>query len=190
MLFLTASVILIQSCSKSSTAPVTPPPADVCAGKNIVITATPTASSSCSNDGKIDISVTGSTAFMYKLNSSGVYQAGHDFSNLAAATYTVFVKDGEGCEKSASVIVTTGGTPGPLFADVKTLLAGKCQSCHSNSNQSGGVNFAPECNIIDQKSRIKARAVDAGTMPPSGPLSQSQKDIITNWINGGGGYNN
>jgi hypothetical protein len=32
------------------------------------------------------------------------------------------------------------------------------------------------------------RAVDEGTMPQTGPLTKDEKDIISNWITGGGGY--
>ena len=78
------------------------------------------------------------------------------------------------------------GTPGPLFTAVKTLMQANCQSCHNGSNANGGKDWTVDCNIVANKNRIKARAVDEGTMPPTGPLSQSEKDKITAWINAGG----
>lgn len=81
---------------------------------------------------------------------------------------------------------TCSGTPGPLFTAVKNLMAQKCVSCHNASNANGGQNWQVDCNIVAGKARIKARAVDEGTMPPTGTLPQADKNIITAWINAGG----
>lgn len=182
-------IINFIGCSKSSPSP-TPPPTDLCAGKTIDITATPKATEPCSANGAIDVSATGSTGFLFKLKSTGVYQASGKFNDVAAGTYTVFAKDVDGCEKSVSVTIAASGTAGALFTSMKTLVAAKCQDCHNNSVANGGMNFQVECNIITNKARIKVRAVDEGTMPPTGPLTQTQKNIITDWINAGGGYSN
>lgn len=192
--FFAAPIVIIavfyflSSCSKSS--PGVTPPADICAGKIITITATPSATSACNAAGSIDVIAVGSTGFTYKIDAAGTYQASGTFHNLAAGTYTVFAKDAAGCEKNTAAIITISSTPGTLFAAVKNLIAANCQSCHNNSRQEGNKNWEVECNIISSKDRIKVRAVDLGTMPPGGSLSQSQKDIITNWINAGGKYNN
>ena len=122
------------------------------------------------------------------MNSGGTYQSATVFNNLGAGTYTVFAKDGAGCEKSTSVTLTSTGTAGTLFAAVKDLMSAKCQSCHNNTVQNGNMNWAVDCNIVSNKANIKNRAVDLGTMPPTGPLTQAQKDIITTWINAGGGF--
>jgi uncharacterized membrane protein len=59
-----------------------------------------------------------------------------------------------------------------------------------------GFNFLNQCTILEQKDRIKARAVDqAGSgsqmpPPPRPSLSASDQQKITNWINAGGGFNN
>jgi hypothetical protein len=180
--------INFASCSKSS--PVVPS-TDICAGKTIVITPTIKASATCSPDGSIEVTATGSTGFTYKLNSTGIYQASVKFTDLAAGNYTVFAKDGAGCEKSATATVASSGTAGPLFAAVKALMVSKCQkSCHDNTVANGGMNWQVECNIIANKARIKDRAVDLGTMPPTGPLSQAEKNTITDWITAGGGFGN
>lgn len=180
--------IKFVSCSKSS--PVVPS-TDVCAGKTIVITPTITASTTCSPDGSIEVTATGSTGFTYKLNSTGIYQASVKFTDLSAGNYTVFAKDGAGCEKSATATVASSGTAGPLFAAVKALMVSKClKSCHDNTVANGGMNWQVECNIIANKARIKNRAVDLGTMPPTGPLSQAEKNTITDWITAGGGFGN
>ncbi len=186
-LFLFVSAAYFISCSKESNP--APPPSDPCAGKTIVITATPTSSVPCGNTGTIDVSATGSTGFTFKLNSTGTYQASGTFTNVSAGTYTIFAKDAGGCEKSKSVTVSPSGAAGPLFTAVKNLMAGTCQPCHNNSVQNGGKNWAVDCNIVQFQARIKVRAVDEGTMPQGGPeLTPTQKAVITNWINAGGRY--
>ncbi|MEO6233160.1 MAG: hypothetical protein ABJB11_01505 [Ferruginibacter sp.] len=180
--------ISFESCSKDSPAPT--PNTNVCAGKTIVVTTTTTAASACNGNGSIVASASGSSNFTYKLNAAGTYQATGTFSNVAAGSYTVFAKDGNGCENSTTATVATTGTAGTLFIAVRNLVAARCQSCHNATTANGGMNFAVECNIVTNKARIKVRAVDEGTMPQTGPLSQSDKDIISNWINAGGGYTN
>ena len=78
------------------------------------------------------------------------------------------------------------GTPGPLFTAVKSMMQANCQSCHNNSIANGGMNWTIDCNIVANKDRIKVRAVEQGTMPPTGALPQSEKDKITAWISAGG----
>ncbi|CAN5485102.1 hypothetical protein BH11BAC5_BH11BAC5_52290 [soil metagenome] len=180
--------INLASCSKSS--PGTPPVTDVCAGKTIVVTPTATATATCGADGKIDVAATGSTGFVYKLGSTGTYGSSASFTDLAGGDYTVFVKDAAGCEKTATVTVPSTGAAGAKFAAVKTLIGGKCQSCHNNTVANGGMNWAVDCNIVKFSARINARAVVDGTMPPTGPLTQTEKDVITTWINAGAGYGN
>lgn len=191
---ITLAIFIITNfaaCSKSDPSPAPPPAIDPCQGKTIVITATSTAAVPCSNNGSIDVTATGSANFLYKLNSAGTYLPSGAFSNVATGDYTVFAKDGAGCEKTATVTVASNGTVGPLFTAVKNLVASRCQpGCHSNTIANGGMNWQVECNIITNKARIKVRAIDEGTMPPTGSLSQSEKDIITNWLNAGGGYSN
>ncbi len=183
------TAINLSSCSKSSPDPAPPPPpTDPCAGKTIAIALTPTASAGCPNSGSITASATGSTSFTYKLNAGGTYQASGTFSNVAPGTYSVFAKDGAGCEKSKDVTVA-GGVKGPLFTQVRDLITVRCQSCHNTTVQNGGQNWVPDCNIVAGQDRIKIRAVDRETMPAGGPpLTTAEKATITNWINAGGRF--
>jgi hypothetical protein len=50
--------------------------------------------------------------------------------------------------------------------------------------------FTIDCNIVINKDRINARAVNGtgGPMPPSGLLPASERQKITNWINAGGRF--
>jgi uncharacterized membrane protein len=185
LFFVILLVASFFSCSKKESSPA--PAVDPCAGKTIIITPTVVSATACGG-ASINIAATGSTGFTYKLNSGGTYQTAAAFNSVSAGTYTIFVKDAAGCEQSTSVTVNSEGTAGPLFTAAKNLISAKCQSCHNNSVQNGGMNWEVECNIVTHKANIKNRAVDLGTMPPTGPLTQAEKDIITNWINAGGSY--
>ena len=117
--------ISIFSCSKKDSSPTPPNP---CANKTIVITPTVVNPTACGTGGNITVAATGSSGFTYKLNSGGTYQSATVFNNVGAGTYTVFAKDGAGCEKSTSVTLTSTGPAGTLFATVKDLMSAKSQS--------------------------------------------------------------
>jgi uncharacterized membrane protein len=92
--------------------------------------------------------------------------------------------------QSGNVVNPCDGQPGVLFTAVKDVITKNCVGCHNNTVSQGGMNWTSDCNIINNKARIKVRAVDQGTMPPNGPLSQADKDKITVWINAGGAITN
>lgn len=105
---------------------------------------------------------------------------------LSTLIFSCSKSDGENNTPPPSPPAGCNGTPGPLFIAVKNLMQANCQSCHNSSNSNGGKDWTVDCNIVSNKDRIKVRAVDQGTMPPTGPLPQSEKDKILAWINAGG----
>ena len=110
-------------------------------------------------------------------------------TSIAVVFSIVFVSCSKGDSDETSTpppSASCSGTPGPLFTAVKNLMQANCQSCHNNSIANGGMNWTVDCNIVANKNRIKIRAVEQGTMPPTGALPQSEKDKITAWINAGG----
>lgn len=190
--------LLYTACSKGDDEPNDP-----CAGVTVSVTGTPTNATTGQSNGSIAVSATGGSGFTYSLNG-GAFQSGATFGNLAAGTYTVVAKNANGCTGSAQVTVGTGttgggecsGTAGPLFTAVKAVLQANCVSCHNASNSQGGMNWAVDCNIVTNRARIKARAVDAaGTAnqmppPPNPPLSTADRQKITDWIAAGGNFSN
>jgi large repetitive protein len=170
---------------------------DPCAGKTIVLNTSITnvVPISCGipqNNGSITISATGSTGFTYSFDNGATYSSMATISNLYVGTYNLAVKDVDGCVKTKSVNVTNAPA-GPLYAAVKGIIASSCSgvSCHTNNGgANGGVSFDTDCNILDFWSDINQSAVVNGDMPPSGstPLTQTQKNAITNWINAGHTY--
>ena len=140
--------------------------------------------------GSITVTATGSTGYMYQLNNNA-FQNSNIFNTLVLGSYTINVRDANGCIKTGTVPV--GQAPaGPLFTNVKTIMTANCGSCHGGPSPQSGYNFNDDCTIVAQKLRIKARAVDGipSIMPMSGPLSAADKQKILDWINGGGQHSN
>lgn len=178
---------VLFSCSKSD-GPATPP--DPCSGVNLTITSTTANSAACLNDGGITVTASGSTSLQYSIDGSN-FQSSNVFTNLAKGTYTVTVRNAENCRQTAQVTVNEGSsTAGPQFTAVKQLIQANCVSCHAPGGQQPNPNFTVDCNIVQFAALINTRAVVQGTMPPTGPLSQTDKDKITTWINGGGKLTN
>jgi GH24 family phage-related lysozyme (muramidase) len=142
------------------------------------------------NVGAITVNATGSTNLMYRLNSGGVtgtYQTSNMFTALATGSFTIDVRDGNGCVASSSASVPVAAA-GPKFLAVKGVLATSCATagCHNATTQQSGYNFLDECTIVAAKVRINVRAVQLGTMPAAGALPATEKQKITDWINAGG----
>ena len=166
-----------------------------CTNTNITITTAIVTVTPCTtpvNNGKITVTAAGSSGYTYNING-GAYQASNIFSNLATATYTIGVKDLNGCTKTTSAAV--GTTPrGPLFNDVRTLISTRCSGsgCHMNGGSAAGYNFDSDCSIITAWSAIRNSCVNSNSMPkqPQPQLTTAEKQKITNWINAGHTYGN
>jgi len=182
---------LLNSCSKSDSGGSTP--ADPCSGKTINVTATVTQNPDPCARGTISVTATGSTNFTYSVDGNA-YQASGTFNDITAGNHNVSAKDGAGCIKTAAVTVTNS-TAGALFTAVKSMMQTNCavSGCH-NGTQSP--NFTEDCNIVNNWSLIKARAVDAaGTsnqmpQPPLAALSQADRDKISSWVTAGHKFSN
>lgn len=164
-----------------------------CANINISINATVTDVVPCSspaNNGQIIIAASGSSGYTYNLNGAA-YQSTNIFANLAAGTYTMGVKDANGCTNTKSVTVATASS-GPLFSAVRTLITNRCSGsgCHMNGGTGGGYNFDNDCSIISNWSKINSSAVTGNNMPklPQPTLTTAEKKTITDWINAGHTY--
>lgn len=81
-----------------------------------------------------------------------------------------------------------GSTPGPKFLAAQSVISSSCATsgCHVSPSNSGGLNLGTNASIVSNGAQIKSRAVDLGTMPPSGPLSAENKAKISDWISAGG----
>jgi hypothetical protein len=108
------SFVIYSGCSSSDE----PQPVD-CATSDLAITlSTKSDPSGCSsNDGSIAVAASGGLApYQFKLNS-GALGSESTFSNLSSGTFTVLVKDKNGCERELSGVILiapsapSAGTP-------------------------------------------------------------------------------
>jgi hypothetical protein len=178
------NIVLLTACSKTDDGGAGPNP---CTGITITASATAGNTSACLNSGSITVTASGSSGLTYSIDGRS-FQSSNIFANLAKGTYTVTVKNENGCTKSVPDIVVgeSGTTAGTRFTEVKQLLQLKCVSCHAPGGQQPVPNFTIDCNIVTNSSRIRERAVVLGTMPPGGSLTQAEKDVISAWITAGG----
>ena len=123
--------------------------------------------------------------YTYSLNG-GAFQSSGTFNNLAAAGYTVTAKDANNCQDIANATVTGAG---PKFTLVRAVLLTNCATsgCHAGTQSP---DFRLDCNIVTNGPLIQQRAVTGAPspMPPTGLLSSTERQKITDWINAGGRY--
>ncbi|MEO7445348.1 MAG: SprB repeat-containing protein [Ferruginibacter sp.] len=169
-----------------------------CTGVTITATSAIVNVTPCSSaaNGSITLTASGGTGpYTFSLNA-GTFQSSNTFSGLAAGSYSAGIKDANGCTGSLNNITVATAGAGPLFTDVKQLLAANCaiSGCHAGPTPQNGLDFSLDCTIVGNSARIKARAVDANPSqmppPPNAVLSTTDKQKIVNWINAGGQVNN
>jgi uncharacterized membrane protein len=94
-----------------------------------------------------------------------------------------------------------GGTRGagssdtvPSFAAVRSVIAQRCQPCHSNYQTDrsvgpapGGVTFDTPESIARLAERIRVRAVETKTMPLANKtgMTQEERDLLGRWVAAG-----
>lgn len=103
-----------------------------CAGVTITVTGTTTnPTAAAATDGSISASATGSTGFTFNLNG-GAYQASGNFTSLAAGSYTVGAKDGNGCTGTANFTLTAPNPCAGVTITVTNVTVGNTP-CQSNN---------------------------------------------------------
>lgn len=163
---------------------------NACAGVTITISNTISNSDPCSATGSIVAAASGSTGFTYSIDN-GAFQASGTFNNVSVGNHTITAKDGAGCSQAVTASVGTVAI-GALYTAAKAVIQNNCaiSGCHTGGSPTGGISFSSDCNIINNKDRIKARAIDGNPsiMPPTGALPQADKDKLMAWINAGGRF--
>jgi hypothetical protein len=174
-------LLLVLACNKTDT-PAAPDP---CTGVSYNILSTKTEAVGTSNNGTITITEPRGDTISYKINN-GSYQASWYFTNLAPGNYVITIKNQKGCTDTAQISILNYG---PKYAAVKQIILGYCGPCHLSGAVNGGKNFDTDASIISSWDRIKARAVDnlPTRMPetPNAPLTNADKQKITDWVNAG-----
>ncbi len=77
------------------------------------------------------------------------------------------------------------------ISDIKTILDTNCILCHAESKTGSDRNGAPTTINLDTYENVISSAtlantrIQAGTMPPSGGLSETDKKTVQSWIDAG-----
>ncbi len=93
-------------------------------------------------DGSITVTASGgNNVYSYSKDNGVVFQAGNAFTSLAAQTYQVVVKDGNGCLSSATPVVIGSGVSTPNFTKTDATCAANDGSIVVNSVTGGTAPF-------------------------------------------------
>ena len=181
--FAAFSTIVFYACKGKSD----PQPVDKCGSKSVTVTATVIDASKCESNGKIIAGAKGSNGFTFQLNS-GTFKSDSVFANLSQGTYTITVKDAEGCLKASTFIVKESGTKGPLFTAALAVIATRCNGGNCHSTGSGGAPIgilSTDCDVISRRDLINTKVLGPENM---GSLNTTEKQKISAWISAGGHY--
>lgn len=127
----------------------------------------------------------GSGSLTYSIDGQS-FQADGTFNNLGGGTYTVTVKDSEGCTNTQTATVPVTGDIS-LAKDVFPIVQGNCaiSGCHVSGAQSP--NLSTKASVLNNAGSIIGRAGNR-SMPPASSgrsLSDSQIELIRCWVDGG-----
>ncbi len=133
-----------------------------------------------SSDGTIAATASGGEEpYSFQLSSVGSSSDGN-YSQLAPGSYDLTVTDENGCSSTQEVSILSGIS---LDDDIMPIISTNCaiSGCHGGSRSP---NLIDAADVIENASRILART-SAGTMPPSGKLSDNLINQIECWVNDG-----
>ncbi len=151
-----------------------------------------TANSLClTNNGSITVSPSsGKAPYQFALNEGSFGSVG-SFSNMKDGSYTVKVKDAEGCVISISTPVSRGNTGISFANEVKAIIDTNCNvsGCH-NGNNGESRNYTVFQTLKNSASSVKERTANK-SMPPSGKTALTADQIakIACWVEDGAANN-
>lgn len=148
-------------------------------GGNNALRISVSVSGCASGEGELTVNATGGDGnYNYQLNDQDFVDS-NQFSGLVFGEYDITVKDGEGCTVSSNNI--RYGVS--LNQDVVPIIETNCalSGCHLDSQTP---LLVTNNDIISAAGQIKSETV-AGTMPPTGGLSENEIQLIADWVDCG-----
>src|SRR5262245_62409969 len=73
--------------------------------------------------------------------------------------------------------------PPDFDKQVAPVLAARCLACHSGAKPKGDFDISRKANV---KPAVLWERVNAGEMPPKKPLTDAEKTVLKEWVDGGG----
>jgi len=169
------NVLVTDKSGCTSTLPVSIQNLD---GINITVGATPAGCGT--NDGTIVVSAAGGEMpYAFSING-GALTTNNQFVSLGVGEYEILAKDNTGCEINQSVKILSGVN---YSSSIEGIIQANCaiSGCHAGAISPDFRSFS---TIQQYADRIKVRT-SAKTMPPTGPLPQSEINAIACWVNDG-----
>ena len=134
-----------------------------------------------SSHGEITLAANGGSGnYTFSIDGSN-FQASPNFTNLAAGTYTLTVKDNANCSATSSLRVNTGIS---YDASVKSIIQNSCAISGCHVGGTGRQNFTNFATIQANAANIKTLTQNK-SMPKTGSLTQAQIDAIACWVDDG-----
>lgn len=172
------SLFIMNSCSDSGEEEVDP-----CLNGPGVVLDGVIASVDGASSGEINVSAqNGKSPYVFSIDGTS-FQSDGKFSNLAGGNYTITVKDANDCTNSQAVLVKE--VPEVSFAtEIKPIIDTNCQISNCHGSNAGIPSWATYGDIKARASAIKTRTSNK-TMPPNGSLSDSDIQLIADWVDQG-----
>jgi len=170
-------VLLINSCGSSDEE------VDPCAnGPQISIEKKISTITGTSSGSFTAATANGKSPYQYSLDG-GAFQSSGTFSGLSANTYTVTVKDANECEDQMDVAITS--VPEVSFAgEIKPIIDANCQKSGCHGSNSSLPSFSTYAQVKANADKIKSK-ISSKAMPPTGPLSDTNIKLISDWVDQG-----
>ena len=132
------------------------------------------------SSGEITVSATGGKSpYMYSLDGT-TFQSSDTFTGLSGDDYTVTVKDANDCTDTE--IATVSEISEVFYANqIRPIIDANCQIPNCHGSNSSIPTWATYNDVKAKAVRIKIRT-GAKTMPPTGPLSDTDIELIANWV--------
>ncbi len=138
------------------------------------------------DDGSITINATGPAGVLTYSITGSSFQSGNVFSSLRAGSYTVMVKDADGCE--ATVVAEVPNLTGISYVgEVKPIFQTKCAlggGCHPANGDWFTYSVAKN-KAATIKTRINLPDGNPSKMPKTGSLTIEELATINCWVDHG-----
>jgi hypothetical protein len=155
------------------------------AGSTLAATVTTTADNQCMTDnGVAKVNVTGGNPpYVLQIDSKG-YGGTDTFEGLNEGQHVIVIKDSEECQTTLSVRIEHGFTGVSYANQIKSIINTNCAKSGCHDAGSGSRNWTSFDNLKANAANIKLRTSNR-TMPADTPLSQSDIDLISCWVDDG-----
>ena len=135
------------------------------------------------DNGEIMVSATeGKSPYQFSIDGTN-FQDNGTFTDLAADDYTVIVKDANECINT--IMATVEEVPEVFYGNqIRPIIDANCQISNCHGSNANIPTWATYNDVKAKATTIKFRTGN-GSMPPNGSLSDSDIQLIADWVDQG-----